>query len=474
MKSLKVKLVSVVSAFILALSLLIIGVWAVGEAQHINLSGSVNFTISNDTLYIKDIRIRDANDLTGQGSTIENFIPGFVNGDFDLDLGERTADTSFTLLFDVINTTTTEYKASTVSTIPNATLSVSGIIVGDGVAPSEITNRTPISGTIVMTVTVQSAGTVSLDGIVIDIEEWQGVEVIVQSSNSNLGIAEGTMASIGEEVVLTASFTGNAEADFLGWSTDLTTDNIFASLPEYKFILEENSPTTYYAIFEEANNDFTYSTTDAEEGEITLTKSITTETSIIIPSMVYREEQSCEVTVIDNVSMTRAPQPGGMGGVFAPNGDFVDANADLTSVVLPQTLRYIGDSSFYGSNITTINFGDCINLVEIGTKAFSACRGLTSINLSNCTSLTSIGDFAFHGCSGLTSITLPAGLTSIGSQAFYDCDNLTSVTFKNTEGWQVSRSSDMSGAISVDVSVPSTNATYFKSTYRDYYWQCNA
>ncbi len=179
MKSLKVKLVSIVSAFILALSLLIVGVWAVGEAQHINLSGSVNFTISDDTLYIKDIRVRDEGDLTGQGTTIDNFLPGFVNGDIDLDLGERTADTSFTLLFDVINTTTTEYKASTVSKIPNATLSVSGIIAGDGIAPSEITNSTPISGTIVMTVTVQSAGTVSLDGIVIDIEENTGYTVTV-------------------------------------------------------------------------------------------------------------------------------------------------------------------------------------------------------------------------------------------------------------------------------------------------------
>ena len=186
MKSLKVKLVSIVSAFILALSLLIVGVWAVGEAQHINLSGSVNFTISDDTLYIKDIRVREQGDLTGQGTTIENFIPGFVNGDIDLDLGERTADTSFTLLFDVINTTTTEYKASTVSTIPNATLSVSGTIAGDGIAPSEITNSTPISGTIVMTVTVQSAGTVSLDGIVIDIEENTGYTVTLECSGNHL------------------------------------------------------------------------------------------------------------------------------------------------------------------------------------------------------------------------------------------------------------------------------------------------
>ncbi len=186
MKSLKVKLFSIASAFVLALSMLIIGVWAVGEAQHINLSGSVNFTISDNTLYIKDIRVRDEGDLTGQGTTIDNFLPGFVNGDIDLDLGERTADTSFTLLFDVINTTTTEYKASTVSKIPNATLSVSGIIAGDGIAPSEITNSTPISGTIVMTVTVQSAGTVSLDGIVIDIEENTGYTVTLECSGNHL------------------------------------------------------------------------------------------------------------------------------------------------------------------------------------------------------------------------------------------------------------------------------------------------
>ena len=133
MKALKTKLFTGISMFVIALSMLIIGVWAVGEAQHINLSGSVNFTISDNTLYIKDIRVRDTGDLTGQGTTIENFLPGFVNGDIDINLGTLSADTSFSLLFDVINTSTTTYEASTNSTIPNATLSVSGTIAGDGI-----------------------------------------------------------------------------------------------------------------------------------------------------------------------------------------------------------------------------------------------------------------------------------------------------------------------------------------------------
>ena len=171
MKSLKVKLISTISIFVLAVALLIVGVWAVGETQHINLNGSVNFTIADDTLYIKDIRIRDSNDLTGQGTTINNFMPGFVNGEVDLDLGALSADTSFSLFFDIINTSTTAYQASSQSTIPNATLSVSGEITGDGIAPSEINESTSISGTIVMTITAQSAGNISLDNVVINVEE---------------------------------------------------------------------------------------------------------------------------------------------------------------------------------------------------------------------------------------------------------------------------------------------------------------
>lgn len=170
MKSLKVKLISIVSVFVLVLSTLIIGVWAVGESQHIKLSGSVNFTIADDTLYIRDIRVRDDGDLTGQGTTIDNFIPGFVNGEVDLNLGTLSADTSFSLIFDVVNTSTTTYEASTASTIPNATLLVSGTITGDGVLPTEVATAN-ISGQIVISITVASAGSISLDGIVIDINE---------------------------------------------------------------------------------------------------------------------------------------------------------------------------------------------------------------------------------------------------------------------------------------------------------------
>ena len=171
MQGLKVKLFTGISMFVIVLSILIIGVWAVEDARRINLSGSIDFTISEDLLYVKDIRIRNIDDTTGQGTTIDNFLPGFVDSDIDINLGEFSTETSFTLLFDIINTSTVIYEASTNSTIANATISASGIIAGDGIDPSTITADTTPSGTIELTVEVMNAGSVNLDGIVINTEK---------------------------------------------------------------------------------------------------------------------------------------------------------------------------------------------------------------------------------------------------------------------------------------------------------------
>ncbi|MCD8296795.1 MAG: leucine-rich repeat domain-containing protein, partial [Prevotella sp.] len=75
--------------------------------------------------------------------------------------------------------------------------------------------------------------------------------------------------------------------------------------------------------------------------------------------------------------------------------------ADLTSIVLPETIT------------------------SIGGAAFSWCTGLTSIDIPG--SVTSFGDGAFNYCSGLTSITIPSSVTSIGSLALYECTSLTKI-----------------------------------------------
>ena len=73
----------------------------------------------------------------------------------------------------------------------------------------------------------------------------------------------------------------------------------------------------------------------------------------------------------------------------------------ITSVTIPESITYIGDSAFY------------------------RCRDLTSISIPE--RVTKIGNRAFYECVSLPSITVPESVTSIGSEAFYGCDNLTHI-----------------------------------------------
>ena len=54
--SLKIKLISCISLFMLMIGVLIIGVFA--ATQTINLKGNVEFNVSDTTLYVKDIRLQ--------------------------------------------------------------------------------------------------------------------------------------------------------------------------------------------------------------------------------------------------------------------------------------------------------------------------------------------------------------------------------------------------------------------------------
>lgn len=180
--SIKLKLVSVITAFILLLSTMIIGVYAI--EQTINLKGTVNFDIADTALYVKDVRIKDPNTLSGQGTTVEGFMPGYVNTNFNLDLGTVTSSSgTFTLYIDVINTTTTRYTAATPSSISNATLSVSGTIEGDGVPITELATHEDLSGTIEITVVANSTpATINLEEIEITLEELNGFNVTIVNS----------------------------------------------------------------------------------------------------------------------------------------------------------------------------------------------------------------------------------------------------------------------------------------------------
>lgn len=64
-------------------------------------------------------------------------------------------------------------------------------------------------------------------------------------------------------------------------------------------------------------------------------------------------------------------------------------------------------------------------LISIGESTFEYCTSLNDIVLP--TSLESIGDYAFADCSNIISITIPASVTSIGNSTFNNCYRLLEV-----------------------------------------------
>ena len=391
MKSLRMKLFTAISMFVIALSMLIIGVWAVGESQTITMQGSVNFEIADKSLYVKDVRMQeDINSAPYSLKDQDRFMPGFINGNFDMDLGDFTNSYgSFALYFDIINTmdeTTNETFAYTVEqpTAPSgATVSVS-ILDTDGttleqipqgtVKPSQITDSTQITATIKLTVASTSSSSVDLSGITITINQFI------------------------PEVYDYFTF-------------DINEDNQTVTLTAYDSSVSDSTnisiPATVDLVDGVWQDGTTYTVTAITDGGST--------------SGVFYDSGITSVTfpeTLENIGNYAFYQCSGLtGGLNLSNC------TSLTS---------IGLSAFEDcSGLTSLTLPS--SLTSIGASAFRNCSGLTGgLNLGGCTSLTSIGASAFRGCSGLTSISLPSRLTSIGSSAFYDCDGLTSLTLPSS------------------------------------------
>lgn len=97
----------------------------------------------------------------------------------------------------------------------------------------------------------------------------------------------------------------------------------------------------------------------------------------------------------------------------------------LTSVVILEGVKNIGESAFYKS-AALISIYVPASIEIIGDHAFSQCDVLTSVTLAE--GLTLIGKSMFSGCDALASITIPSTVTTIKSSAFSSCVALTEIT----------------------------------------------
>ena len=118
-------------------------------------------------------------------------------------------------------------------------------------------------------------------------------------------------------------------------------------------------------------------------------------------------------------------------------------NSYITSVMLPGSVKYIGEESFREcDNLKKVSMS---GVTEIGKAAFMECTNLDDIDLSkvekisveafyksgikevNLASLKGIiGYDTFYNCPNLNTVTIPFA-TTIGSRAFGECSNLITV-----------------------------------------------
>ena len=155
-----------------------------------------------------------------------------------------------------------------------------------------------------------------------------------------------------------------------------------------------------------------------------------------------------------------------LGGESIPNNAFANCT-NITTIVLPEGLKTIGDRAFYRSGITKIDIPSSVN--RIGQYAFSNCSSLDGVYITdiskwmaidydsgfgyynygnpleyaenlylNGTLITElvvpegiigIAMGAFANCKSIEKIVIPESVGYIGDYAFYSCNNVSVVTF---------------------------------------------
>ncbi len=152
----------------------------------------------------------------------------------------------------------------------------------------------------------------------------------------------------------------------------------------------------------------------------------------------------------------------------------------LKSVAIPDSVTFIGVSAFsYCTNLTSISVsaGNTVyqsidgNLYsKDGKTLMQYAIGKTATEFIIPSGITAIKGSVFSASNNLTHITIPSSVITIDSYAFSVCDRLTSITFENASTWYYTSSYHYTDGTSISVEDANANATYFTSTYYNYYW----
>ena len=458
MEKLRTKLMTCVTMMVLAVAMLIVGIWAVESTKYINLSGSVNFDIADKSLYVKDVKLQT--DMNSEPESLSTFMPGYINGTFTMNLGEENVNNygSFALYFYIINTVvdgeTMAYSATATCTQSGVTVSTSGTIAEGTITPEQITPDTPESGVLQLTISANPGTTVDLSTITVTLSEY--IPPILEGFKFELNEADKT-------ATLTA-YTGT-DSDVVIPSTIST----YSGAP-YTFTLEnlDNAPSNLDMLG--LYSSFHYKDSVGNEGNcdnIFFQQELITSVDFpvtITPTFIFKIPEYTEENadmVMQSYQMifetySYAVEEGSITeGFYAEVGSFENqyfetldkflafASANFSGDALPNAFPMTIELANKPTGVTFVE-GDDYMVTAIGDYAFSSNidmsggeedlisfmnnRTLTSVEIPS--AVTNIGEGAFAYCINLNEvkIDLNGELNNISSMAFLYCFNLTSIS----------------------------------------------
>ena len=101
-----------------------------------------------------------------------------------------------------------------------------------------------------------------------------------------------------------------------------------------------------------------------------------------------------------------------------------DAFKSMKYLKTPDTLKYIEEGAFYGSEIERLDLSESINLKVIPKEAFMNCNNLYGVDLPN--GLIKIDQDAFKNFL-IKEVTFPETVSELGISAFENCKNLKKI-----------------------------------------------
>ena len=122
-------------------------------------------------------------------------------------------------------------------------------------------------------------------------------------------------------------------------------------------------------------------------------------------------------------------------GVTSLNGEVFTQNADITTVVIPDSITDFGATGVSATNASSGAFKNSAvetvvlpeGMTEIPAAAFNGAKNLTSVNIPS--TVETIGVNAFRS-TAITELTVPATVETISYGAFRDMTSLTTVTIE--------------------------------------------